>query len=100
MYISNYFNYRYVQFSEYSGFTETMRSFHNMKLIRKGEKILAVNIAVDFDRSKHLSDASIKRRKIIRDRCIAKEIAKEAEERKKLQAEEEKIERERFDKNN
>lgn len=87
-----------MQFSEYSGFTETMRALHNMKLVRKGEKILAVNISVDFDRSKHLSDANIKRRKIIRDRCVAKEIAKETEEKKKIQAEEEKRERERFDK--
>lgn len=75
-----------------------MDEFRGMKLIRKEEdKNLAVNITVDFDRSKHLSDTSIKRRRVIRERFIAKEVAKEEEEKKKMQAEEERKERERFD---
>lgn len=41
-----------------------MDEFRNMKLVRKEEdKIVAVNITVDFDKTKHLSDNSIKRRK-------------------------------------
>lgn len=75
-----------------------MDEFRGMKLIRKEEdKNLAVNITVDFDRSKHLSDASIKRRRIIRERFMAKEVAKEEEEKIKMQAEEEKKDRERFE---
>lgn len=75
-----------------------MDEFRGMKLIRKEEdKNLAVNITVDFDRSKHLSDASINRREIIRQRFRAKELAKEEEEKQKLKAEEEKKEQERFE---
>lgn len=75
-----------------------MDEFRGMKLVRKeGDKNLAVNIAVDFDRTKHLSDASVKRRKIVRDKFIAKDRAKDEEEKRKLQLEEEKKERERFD---
>lgn len=75
-----------------------MDEFRGMKLVRKEEdKNLSVNITVDFDRTKHLSDASIKRRRIIRERFMAKEVAKEEEEKKKMQAEEENKERERFE---
>lgn len=75
-----------------------MDAFRGMKLIRKdGDKNYAINIKVDFDTSKHLSDSNIKRRKIIRDRLIAKENAKKEEERKEQQALEAKKEKERFD---
>lgn len=75
-----------------------MDEFRGMKLVHKeGDKNVAVNIKVDFDRTKHLSDASVKRRNIIRERCMAKERAKEEEEKKKLLAEEEIREKERFD---
>lgn len=90
--------HRYVQFSEYLGFVKTMDEFRGMKLVRKeGDKNLAVSLAVDFDRTKHLGDASIKRRKILRDRFVARDRTKEQEEQKRLQAEEEKRERERFE---
>ena len=75
-----------------------MDEFRGMKLVHKeGDKNLAVNINVDFDRTKHLSDATVKRRKVIRDRFIAKELSKKEEEKRQQQAEEEKKERERFD---
>lgn len=75
-----------------------MDEFRGMKLIRKeGETNLGVSINVDFDRTKHLGDANIKRRKILRDRFIARDRSKEEEDHKRLQAEEEKKERERFD---
>lgn len=87
----------YVQFNDYLGFVKTMDDLRGMKLVRKeGDKNLAATIVVDFDRTKHLSDASAKRRKIFRDRFIVKELAKEEQEKKKQQAEEEKKERERF----
>lgn len=73
-----------------------MREFRNMKLVRKEQKSYAINIVVDFDRKKHLSDASIKRRKVIRDRCIGKEQAREEEEKQKKLAELEKKEQLRF----
>lgn len=85
----------YVQFEEYAGFAATMRALRNQKLVRKEEKYWSVNITVDFDRDRHLSDASIKRRQVVRDRCIAKEQAKEEEERKRKVAEEERLEQER-----
>lgn len=90
------FFHRFVQFDEYLGFTETMRALRNMKLVRKEQKSYSINIVVDFDRTKHLSDVSIKRRKIVRDRCIGREQAREEEEKKKRAAELEKKEQERF----
>lgn len=90
--------FRYVQFNEYIGFVKAMDEFRGMKLIRKeGDRNLATNIVVDFDRTKHLSDASVKRRKILRDRFIARDRAKEEEDRKRKKAEEEEKDRERFD---
>ncbi|XP_037924253.1 A-kinase anchor protein 17B isoform X3 [Hermetia illucens] len=86
----------YVQFSEYLGFVKAMDEFRGMKLVRKlGDKNQAVNISVTFDKTKHLSDGSIKRRNIVRDRLIAKEKAKHEEELKNKKLEEEKQERER-----
>lgn len=76
-----------------------MDEFRGMKLVRKeGDKNLALNIVVDFDRTKHLSDASVKRRKIVRDKFIAKDRAKEEELKRNLQLEEEKKERQRYEK--
>lgn len=61
-----------------------MDEFRGMKLVHKeGEFSQAINIIVDFDKTKHLSDASIKRRKVVRDRLIEKEREVEEEERKK-----------------
>lgn len=56
--------FRYIQFTEYAAFVRCMDEFRGMKLVRKdADKIVAVNIQVHFDKTKHLSDASIKRRK-------------------------------------
>lgn len=75
-----------------------MDEFRGMKLVRKdGDKNLAVNISVDFDRTKHLSDTSIKRRKLVRERLMAKDREREEEEQKKQLAELQKMEKERFD---
>jgi len=86
----------YVQFSEYVGFVKTMDEFRGMKLVKKcGDKNQAVNIIVNFDKTKHLSDASIKRRTIVRDRLMSKERAKQEDEVRKKKEEEAKAERER-----
>lgn len=90
------FAYSYVQFSEYGSFVRAMDEFRGMKLIRKEvDKHVAVNIQVNFDKTKHMSEASIKRRKVIRDRLIEKDREKADEEEKKLKIEQEKKEKER-----
>lgn len=73
-----------------------MRALRNQKLVRKEDKLYAVNIGVDFERDRHLSEASIKRRQLVRDRCIAKELAKVEEERKLKEAEAERVALEKF----
>lgn len=73
-----------------------MDEFRGMKIVRKdADKVIAVNIKVTFDSTKHLSDNSIKRRKVIRDRFIEKDREKAEEEEKKLQAERETREKEK-----
>lgn len=78
----------YVQFKDYIGFCKCMDALRGMKLMRKcdGEAV-TVNIYVDFDKSKHLSEGTIRRRDIIRDRLVIKQKEKEDKE---LMAEEEK----------
>ncbi|KYB25041.1 hypothetical protein TcasGA2_TC031075 [Tribolium castaneum] len=77
----------YVQFKDYIGFTKTMDALKGMKLVRKEEdEAFCVNIKVDFDRSKHLSDASIRRREIVRDRLVKKQREKEEKEKNELDA--------------
>lgn len=86
----------YVQFKDYVGFARAMDAFFGMKLLYKDPKLTTgmyptVNINVDFDRTKHLSDASIKRRQIVRDRFMEKERDAEEKEidfKKKLELEE------------
>ncbi|KAK9879037.1 hypothetical protein WA026_003846 [Henosepilachna vigintioctopunctata] len=71
----------YVQFKDYIGFTKCMDVFRDMKLVHKEEdEMLSVDIKVDFDRSKHLSDASVRRREIVRDRLVKKQREKEEQE--------------------
>lgn len=87
-----------MQFSEYIGFVKTMDELRGMKLVRKeGEKNLSINITVDFDTTKHLSESNIKRRQIIRDRLVTKEHEQREQERRKAEEEELKKEKERFD---
>ena len=75
-----------------------MDEFRGMKLVRKeADKHVSVNIQVSFDKSKHLSESSVKRRKVIRDRLIEKDREKAEEEEKKLRDEREKKEKERWE---
>lgn len=74
-----------------------MDSFRSMKLVRKCvDKNLAINIHVTFDKNKHLSEANIKRRNIVRDRLIGKERSIEQDEKKRKQDEEKQKIHERF----
>jgi len=85
-----------VQFNEYGSFVRAMDEFRGMKLVRKEvDKTLAVNIQVTFDQTKHLSDGSIKRRKVIRDRFIEKDREQAEEEEKKIREEQAKKEKEK-----
>lgn len=87
----------YVQFKDYIGFTKAMDAFRGMKLVWKNDdEAYSTNIKVDFDKSKHLSDASIKRREIVRDRLVVKQRAKEEQEKNEKEEALKKEENERF----
>lgn len=72
----------YVQFSEYVGFVRCMDSLRGRKLLRKKDDLAEwCGIRVDFDKTKHMTDAAVKRRSIVRERLIARQRAKDDEER-------------------
>ncbi|RXG72686.1 A-kinase anchor protein 17A [Armadillidium vulgare] len=54
----------YVQFKEYIGFAKCMHGFQGKKLVLiiDKDKAWSTNIKVDFDKTKHLSEYSIKKR--------------------------------------
>lgn len=86
----------YVQFKDYVGFKMAMKALYNMKLVHKDLDIAEeVNIKVDFDKSKHLSDAFIRRREIVKERLILKARKKEEIERSEV---EEKTQKEALEK--
>lgn len=79
------------------GFVRAMDALRGMKLLFKDDhESFTVNIGVDFDKNKHLSDACIRRRKIVRDRYIAIDKDKEEKARKEAEEEKKKKEKERF----
>ncbi|XP_049871389.1 A-kinase anchor protein 17A isoform X2 [Pectinophora gossypiella] len=78
----------YIQFSEYVGFVRCMDALRGKKLLRKKEDIAEwCGIRVDFDKTKHMTDAAVKRRAIVRERLATRQRAKEEED----QAEKDKI---------
>ncbi|XP_063355791.1 A-kinase anchor protein 17A isoform X1 [Pelmatolapia mariae] len=79
----------YVQYQEYCGFTKAMDTMRSMKLMLKGDdgKAVACNIKVTFDTSKHLSDASVKKRNL--ERMKLQELERQREEQKQREKEEE-----------
>lgn len=87
----------YVQFKDYIGFLKAMEELKGMKLVFKSNSnCYAIDMTVDFDKLKHLTDASIKRREIVRDRLIEKERKQREKEKKAIEAELQKAELERF----
>uniref|UniRef100_A0A8D2H7L8 A-kinase anchoring protein 17A n=1 Tax=Urocitellus parryii TaxID=9999 RepID=A0A8D2H7L8_UROPR len=80
----------YVQYREYVGFIQAMSALRGMKLMFKGEdgKAVACNIKVSFDSTKHLSDASIKKRQLERQKLQELERQREAQKRREKEAEE------------
>ncbi|XP_017082179.1 A-kinase anchor protein 17A isoform X2 [Drosophila eugracilis] len=86
----------YVQFEEYSSFVRAMDEFRGTKLVRKFvDKTQAINICVNFDKEKHLSDSHVQRRERMRKKCIAKAQAEEEERERLKKQHEEQLERER-----
>lgn len=72
----------YVQYNEYVGFVRCMDALRAKKLLRKKDDISEwCGIRVDFDKSKHMTDAAVKRRAIVRERLAERQRAKEQEER-------------------
>lgn len=77
----------YIQFLDYSGFTKAMSTLRGMKLLRKiSSGAQVVEIQVDFDRSKHLSSSSLRRREIVQSRL--RQIQRDCEEQKRRELEE------------
>ncbi|KAM8750145.1 A-kinase anchor protein 17A [Rhynchonycteris naso] len=80
----------YVQYREYAGFIQAMSALRGMKLMYKGEdgKAVACSIKVSFDSTKHLSDASIKKRQLERQKLQELEQQREEQKRREKEAEE------------
>ncbi|KAG8589889.1 hypothetical protein GDO81_006559 [Engystomops pustulosus] len=87
----------YVQYKEYVGFVKAMNALRGMKLMHKGEdgKAVACNIKVSFDTTKHLSEVSIKKRQLERQKLQELEQKREEQKRKEKEAEERQKEEER-----
>ncbi|CAI9568042.1 unnamed protein product [Staurois parvus] len=87
----------YVQYKEYVGFVKAMNALRGMKLMYKGEdgKAIACNIKVSFDKTKHLTEASIKKRHLERQKLQELEQRREEQKRKQKEAEERQKEEER-----
>ncbi|XP_029329748.1 A-kinase anchor protein 17A [Mus caroli] len=80
----------YVQYREYAGFARAMAALRGMKLMLKGEdgKAVACGIKVTFDATKHLSEASIRRRAQERQKLQELELQREEQKRREREAEE------------
>lgn len=76
----------YIQFKEYVGFVKAMNSLKGMKLCFKDryeDKAWVANIKVDFEKTKHLAESTIKKREEERKLVAAKEREREDAERRK-----------------
>ncbi|XP_052077613.1 A-kinase anchor protein 17A-like [Mytilus californianus] len=92
----------YVQFKEYIGFMKAMDALRGMKFLYIGEdeKAYTANVKVDFDKSKHLSDKCIKKRRIERWKLQLLEKEREEKVKKEREETERKQEEERLKKEN
>jgi len=81
----------YIQYKEYIGFVKAMNSLKGMKLCckdRHEDRSWTANVKVDFDKTKHLADSTIKKRQMEREKLILKEREKEESEKKTKELEE------------
>ncbi|XP_021968450.1 A-kinase anchor protein 17A [Folsomia candida] len=81
----------YVQYKDYMSFVKAMDALRGCSLFYQESpigKYYVANIKVDFDKSKHLSDESIRKRKAERNRLSEKDnVKKTAEKLSKFEAE-------------
>ncbi|XP_069748115.1 A-kinase anchor protein 17A [Narcine bancroftii] len=79
----------YIQFQEYIGFVKAMDALRGMKLLYKGDdaKAVACSIKVTFDTTKHLSDSSIRRRQMERQKLQELELQREEQKRREKEEE-------------
>lgn len=87
----------YIQYQEYIGFVKAMDALRGMKLLYKGDdaKAVACSIKVTFDTTKHLSDLSIRRRQLERQKLQELELQREEQKRREKEEEERKKDEER-----
>uniref|UniRef100_A0A0K2TPJ1 Akinase anchor protein 17Alike [Saccoglossus kowalevskii] n=1 Tax=Lepeophtheirus salmonis TaxID=72036 RepID=A0A0K2TPJ1_LEPSM len=81
----------FIQYKEYIGFVKAMNSLKGMKLLYKDryeERSWVSNIKVDFDKTKHMAESTIKKRLQVRKKLIEDELEKEDTERRKKELEE------------
>jgi len=81
----------YIQYKEYIGFVKAMNSLKGMKLLYKDRyenDTFVANIKVDFDKSKHLAESTIKKREKEREKLIQREREKDEAEKRKRQLDE------------
>ncbi|XP_063088988.1 A-kinase anchor protein 17A [Cavia porcellus] len=73
----------YIQYCKYGGFLQAMKALHGMKLMYKGKdgKAVACNIKVSFDSTKHLGEASIKKRQLEKQKL--QELEQQREQKRK-----------------
>ncbi|XP_061403691.1 A-kinase anchor protein 17A, partial [Lethenteron reissneri] len=85
----------YVQYEQYCDFERAMGALRGVKLMHTaGGKALACNIKVTFDTTKHLSDASVRRRESERQKIREAERQRQAERQRLLQQEQESAQQE------
>ena len=77
----------YIQYEKYDDFCRTMAGLRGMKLVRKrkGEPEVAVKLDVDFDKSSHLSDRMVRKRRKEQEKL--EELARQEREKQRLQRE-------------
>ncbi|XP_062910661.1 A-kinase anchor protein 17A [Mobula hypostoma] len=87
----------YIQYQEYIGFVKAMDALRGMKLLYKGDdaKAVACSIKVTFDTTKHLSDSSIRRRQMERQKLQELELQREEQKRREKEEEERRKDEER-----
>uniref|UniRef100_T1IQB9 RRM domain-containing protein n=1 Tax=Strigamia maritima TaxID=126957 RepID=T1IQB9_STRMM len=88
----------FVQFQEYIGFVKAMDAFKGMKLMHKNEdgKCFTANVKIDFDRTNHLGEKNVRKRRLEREKLIQLEKEREDRVRKEREAEGKRKEDERM----
>lgn len=87
----------YIQYKEYISFVKAMDSLRGMKLLYKEDgKAYTTNLKVDFDKTKHLSEKNIRRRRLEREKLKQLEQQKEDKVKREREAEEKMKEDERL----